>query len=382
MATMLRAWLCARWTLVISGIACLTLPSTVYGSNGNKPRVQARWKPGQPCIETIDKATQSSLLVQYTFDGRDDIRPADSQDEVEDSRRHQFFASCRHRHRQEILPRWISRADLDRALAFGFPIVDPGPERILDSSSAWGNCALRINVDDQRLPITHAQARAGVQWDISVVPTGTYVIDAYTWEPPENLWTSPSRPGAVRVWDSRIDPAPPPAAAIDATASIGFVGQPQQIRGCVSAQPGSTSIWSIAPLPPVGVPATWTDIEGPTPAPDGTFEWSFVPPAPEPGLGLKKWMLRLTVTQPDGLRYEAYNRADLLVLDEDADAEFSYEPPPETGTGCKQGATTPPFYFLIWAFFWRPKQRPNPKHISRCSPSPQGYPTQGPLGTP
>lgn len=353
MQWLLRARIGPKARLLAVGLGFLTPASQANASNGNKPRVQARWTPSTTCIETIDKASRSALHLRYGFDGPDDIKPADSQDEVEDSRRHQFFASCRHRHRQEILPRWISRSDLDRSIAFGFPIVDPGPERILDSSKAWGSCALRINLDDQRVPITHTQAQAGVHWDLASVPTGTYVIDAYTWEPPENLWTSPSRPGAVRVWDSRVDPGPPPAAALAATASIGFVGQPQKITGCVSAQPGSTTTWSLAPLPAVGIPATWTDIEGPSPAPDGAFEWSFVPPAPEPGLGLKKWMLRLTVTQPDGQVYEAYNRADLLVLDEDAEAEFIYEPPPETGTGCKQGAATPPIYFLIWALLWR-----------------------------
>lgn len=357
MVSLLRSWVGAPLTLIATSLGCLTLALPARASNGNKPRVQARWAPTSGCIETIDRATQSSLHLNYGFDGPDDLKPADSQDEVADSRRHQFFATCRHRHRQEILPRWISRADLDRSVAFGFPIVDPGPERILDSSSSWSTCALRINADDQRLPITQAQASAGVHWDLTEVPTGTYVIDAYTWEPPENLWTSPSRPGAVRVWDSRIDPAPPPAAAIDATASIGFVGQPQELTGCIQAQPGSTGTWSLAALPPVGVPATWIDIDGPIPAPEGVFAWSFVPPAPEPGLGLKKWMVRLTVTQPDGQSYQAYNRADLLVLDEDVDAEFSYVPPIETDTGCNQGAASPFAWLLLPILAWRRRER-------------------------
>lgn len=339
------------------GLLAGAFASPALGSNGNKPRVQVRWTPGEHCIQTLDKATQSNLHFTYDFDGPDDLVPSDSKDEVPDSRRHQFFASCRHRHRQELLPRWISRADFDRSKAFGFPIIDPGPERILETSTDWSRCTLRINADAQRVPITHAQAQAGVHWDISSIPTGTYVIDAYTWEPPENLWTSPSRPGAIRVWDSRQEASPPPAAAITAQASIGFVNQAQTIQGCIQAQPGSTMTWSVASLPPLGVPANWTSLDTPSPVVSGPLEWSFMPPPLPEGVGVGKWMLRLTVQDPSGREYHAYSRSDLLVLDPSVDPEFIYEPPPkEQEPGCRAqvSGANHPWPWLLGLLFLLP----------------------------
>lgn len=341
---------------ILVGLWLTAVPAT-YASNGNKPRVQVRWPDGSPCIETYDKRVQTQVHFAYGFDGADDIKPANSEDEVEDSRRHQFFASCRHRHRQESFPRWISRADFNRAQAFGFPLVDPGPKGILEESPEWAQCTSRITPDATRLPITQARARQGFHWDIQNIPSGTYMIDAYTWEPPENLWTHPSRPGVVRIWDSGQDPAPPPAAAIDGKPSIGFVGQAQIIQACVDAQPGATITWSVASLPPLGVPPQWIPQGGPAPAQNGPLQWSFTPPAPpDPMIGVSKWMLRLSVQEPSGRQYHAYSRADLLALDPSVDAEFVYEPPPPPPEGCavsrpsKQGTMWFGLVFVVAAF--------------------------------
>lgn len=330
----------------------------VLASNGNKPRVQVRWPDQAECISTFDKATQSVVNVNYGFEGPDDLRPDDTKDEVQDSRRHQFFASCRHRHRQEIFPRWISRADFERAKAFGFPIVDPGPRGILDSNPDWSQCVRRIQPDHARLPITQAQAQAGFIWDIQDIPTGTYIIDAYTWEPPENLWTHPSRPGAIRIWDSRKESGPPPAAAIRAKASIGYIGQPQKIRGCIAAGPGATVSWSVSPLPPLGVAPTWVDQGPATAASNGAIEWTFTPPAPpNPSLGVSKWMVRLHVQEPDGRSYDAYSRADLLVLNPSVDAEFVYEPPPKPDPGCSFTRPTPSSWCWLALLLLAPARR-------------------------
>lgn len=315
---------CGAWAL---GLALAPCPGA-RASNGNKARVQVRWPSGLECIQTVDKAHTSTFHIAYDFNGPDDIPPVDSIDEVEDSRRHQFFAMCRHRHRQEILPRWISQHDFDRAQAFGYPNLNPGLAGILDRSPDWGSCALRINSDDARRPITHALAQQGIPWGIASVPSGTYVINGYTWEPPENLWTQPSRPGVVRIWNSRSEGSPAPAAAFDAVASIGYVGQSQSVAGCLAADPGSTAEWSIAELPPLGVPPQWIPLGPAEPAIAGRFDREIVPPTPIVSYGVSKWMLRLVLRDPQGRSYTAYSRSDLLVLDQSGDQDFEYLPPP------------------------------------------------------
>lgn len=326
----LRKVRCRCWAL---GLALAPLASA-QASNGNKPRVQVRWPAGAECIQTVDKAKANSIRFAYDFNGPDDIPPIDSVDEVEDSRRHQFFAMCRHRHRQEILPRWISQRDFDRAKAFGYPNLSPGLGGILDHSPDWGNCALRINGDDARRPITHALAQRGISWELGSIPSASYVINGYTWEPPENLWSQPSRPGVVRIWDSRSESSPPPAAALDAIASIGYLGQSQNLAGCIAADPGSTIEWSIAELPPLGVPPQWFPLGAAEPAIQGRFNREITPPAPTVSYGVSKWMLRLVVRDPQGRSYTAYSRSDILVLDQSGDQDFEYLPPPPKESSC------------------------------------------------
>lgn len=199
--------------------------------------------------------------------GQDPVpNPPQAQDEVADSRRHQFFASCSQRALDDALPNWIDSSDIQAAAAVETccvpnecaagmcPLIEPdslSDEEVLDTHSSWSCCTKAIG---GREPITVGQANEGVVWDTSGWAPGVYVVDGYTWEPPYNLWSR--RPGFVKIVDSAADAPLHPAAAImsvdDEVDNDGTVDgcETITIRGCVDADASATlDVWWRASQP-------------------------------------------------------------------------------------------------------------------------------------
>lgn len=208
------------------------------------------------CILTIDKVEDSSHHFDYgvSFDDHE-LRPGDA--ELPDARTHQFFAvrgyvamsagdvvfarmddaaGALHK-----LPHWMSRAELQRAAAampadyegdFAADAVQPFD--ILEGNSEVAPWLQMITGSDVRIPITTREAASGFDWDLTVVPLGTYQIVGYIFSPPYNGWAA--RSGLVRVVERGEGP---PAVTVERVAAQLFAGQGRRLRGCVAAASGA-----------------------------------------------------------------------------------------------------------------------------------------------
>ncbi len=156
-----------------------------------------------------------------------------SPDELPDSRTHQFVALCRERPLTELLPGWLTRDDVERSAQIGLlDSADLSSAALLDESPTWTDCLVRITGDDERRPITFAQAALGVDWDTTGVPVGVWAIVGHTFEPPLNLWRD--RPGFVKIVDDRDDPEQDlPALALLGDEQVLEPGATFELDGCV-----------------------------------------------------------------------------------------------------------------------------------------------------
>lgn len=290
-------------------LAALGPASAVHAGNGPEPRTPVDWT-GTPCMSIVDRSVDPVLHLDYSVPMEDDQL---TDDELEDSRTHQFFAFCRSRTPQEFMPRWITWDDVERARAIGIAPSNIYDSDVLESSEAWTNCWHRINADDDRRPITNEAAAAGVDWDTSELPVGAYVLDGYTWEPPSNLWTP--CPSVVKVVDDPDPSASPPAASITTKEAFLDVGEGVAIEGCVSAEPGSvmTASWA---LPTSEV--VWEPIVEDAPVEGEGFSFDFVPPPDLVGAGL---MIRVTVEDPSGRSYATHMIDRVYVVGDDEPGE-------------------------------------------------------------
>ena len=282
----------------IATVLTLT-PATALAGNGNHPRTPVLW-PETPCRTVVDRSAEPILGMEYTIPYEDiDATP----DEVVDSRRHQFLAFCRGANVQEPYPTWITWKDVDAADAKGLATPDLSDADVLETSPEWKNCFVRITGDDQRRPITFAEAMTGVNWDLAGIAAGPYLIHGYTWEPAFNAYWPTN--GYVQVIDGPDRSAALPGLGIyygDTDGSgIIWADQTLKIRGCPYALPDSkiTAYWS----PPM--PITWTPfatelvIDG-----ESEFEVEFIPP-PEAASGLRV-MFRLDLVDPMGREFSAH----------------------------------------------------------------------------
>lgn len=287
-------------TLGAAALALVAVPAAA--SNGTKPRIPVDWT-GAPCLTIVDRSVQPVLHLPYAVSQDDtDLTP----DEVSDSRTHQFFALCRARDPQSFLPRWITQADIDRAAMVGAAPETVDPDDVFETSSEWADCWFRITADDDRRPITLAQAAEGVDWDTSAVPAGTYVVEGYTWEPALNIWSG--RPGVVKVVDDADPASSAPALAIDNTEEVLNKNEPVTIHGCVSAMEGSTvtAYWGLAESE-----VTWVPFVEGDPVSGESFAVDFMPPEELAG---ESSMIRVDVTDPMGRTYTSYMRELVIVL--------------------------------------------------------------------
>lgn len=290
-------------------VGLVLVPGLAWAGNGTHPRTPVLWEPEPACMTIVDRSVDPVLEFSYTI-LYEDVVPPEAMDEVEDSRRHQFLAFCRQHSVQVPLPIWLSQADVDKADEKN--LVDPlglTPADIIDTSPEWMDCMVRITADDQRRPITFAEAMKPVVWDTTGLPVGPYVIDGYTWEPAFNIYSL--RNGVVKVIDDPDPAMSPPALAIRNHLDddvIVYKDQDLRVFGCFDAMDGSTITGYWAQTDNEGGDLTWNAFGADTPVEGGEFELAFTPP--EETLG-KLVAMRVDITDPQDRTYTAH--MDVLV---------------------------------------------------------------------
>lgn len=294
-----------RASALAIGLGLWAVAPSASAGNGIKPRIPVEWAD-TPCMTVVDRSVNAVVHMDYTISKEDTELTGD---EVDDSRRHQFFALCRASDPQSFMPRWITQSDIDRALQVGAAPDQIDPEDILESSTEWAGCFERINADDDRVPITFAAAEAGVDWDTSDVPAGLYVIEGYTWEPALNLWSR--RPGVIKVVDDPDPAQSGPALAVGNTEEVISKNETVVIEGCVDAMEGATvtAYWGLAESE-----VTWQPFITDDPVMADSFAVEFDPPETLAGESV---MIRVDVTDPTGRTYTNYMRDLVIVLGTD-----------------------------------------------------------------
>jgi len=301
-----------RLRLAVVG-SCWLLPGIAAASNMTHPRTPVVWDGGggecqlpelqTPCMTLHDRSQDPTLHLPYNIPYPDlEVTP----DEVADSRRHQFFAFCRQHSPQDFLPVWITDADV--ASAELAELLDPGtvePADIMEHAVPWQDCWYRINADVDRRPISCEMAAAGVEWDTSAVPAGSYAIEGYTYEPVFNIWVL--RPGVVKVHDGDPD-AVGPAAAVMTGELTPYKDDVVMIDGCVDAVEGTTYSVSYAV---VAEEIQWVEYAADQPVAGETFEFEFAPPE---ALAGESGMIKVDFTDPMDRTWTAYMRENIIVI--------------------------------------------------------------------
>jgi hypothetical protein len=301
----------------------LLMPGLARAGNGVHPRTPVKWEPAPACMTIVDRTIDPKLTFSYTIP-YEDLRPADSTDEVEDSRRHQFIGFCADHSPQQPLPEWLSMADVDVAVQLG--IIDAGevkPDNMLETNPEWKDCFTRITADDERRLITFAEAMKPVVWDTTGLPVGAYIISGYTWEPVFNIWSD--RPGVVKIVDDPDPAANPPALVITNTDEIKYPGEMITLVGCLDAMDGSTvtGYWAATADDTPDV-LEWASFAADTPVSGDAFEVPFLPPEATHGQSIA---IKLEIVDPMDRKYTAH-MTDLATILEGG--------PSETG-GCTDG---------------------------------------------
>ncbi len=284
------------------GVLLLALAPVAKAGNGPEPRTPVDWT-GASCMTIVDRSVSATVHLDYAIPMEDTEL---TQDEVEDSRTHQFFGFCRALDPQTYLPRWITEADVERAREIGIAPPTVNSRNVMETNTDWADCWHRINADDERRPITYAAAEEGVDWDTTDLAVGTYVIEAYTWEPPLNIWSS--RAGVIKVVDGPDPALSPPAVGISNTQDVIDQTETVIIEGCASAEDGSTvtAYWGL----PAGE-VTWIPFVENDPVRGDSFAFEFDPPQEAVGESV---MIRVDITDPSGRSYSHYMRDLVYVL--------------------------------------------------------------------
>jgi hypothetical protein len=283
-------------------------PQPAPAANASKPRVPVVWGD-VPCLQLVDVSQTPVLHLEYSVASEENAEL--TPDEVSDSRRHQFFAFAA-QHFEAAPPTWITRADIDRAALVDPMVVPDGiaPDDVLETSSRWpADEWVRITADDMRVPITFAQAMLGVDWDLTAVSPGTWLVKGYTWEPIRNLWST--RWAAVKVIASEADAADAgPSVILLPDGGAIESGLPHALPGCVDAPAGSALTLAYGVLEGTLEP-DWVKIETVEDVATGELVLDFVPPHELVGAQVQ---LRLTITDPDGHAYVAHSPESFTVI--------------------------------------------------------------------
>lgn len=332
----------ARSVSVLAAALLVTLAARpALAGNTVHPRTPVLW-PDAPCITTIDRSAAPSFEFTYEIPNEDTQL---SFDEFENSRRHQFLGFCRQWPAGRPPPRYISLADLERAVMAGFEVGEmlDDPEATLETSSVWAGCWTRITADDDRRPITDLAAAEPVTWDLANIDPGTWLIAGYTWEPPYNLWSR--APWVLRVVDEPVPINPQAAVSLADTTDTVYFDEVLELPICVDAAPGSTLTLEWAPSKPELLEWSALDevpLDGPT-----ELLHPFVPPPESFGLTI---VVRATVEQPLGASYEGHALSPVIVFappsegdgDGDGDETDEGDESSESESGGETGPGTAP----------------------------------------
>jgi hypothetical protein len=340
-----RAPSVSRWGgCLVAGWLTLAAPGVAQASNGATPRTPPVFQLEQ-CLSIVDRTAESTFVVEFSIPVEDDELTAD---ELDDSRRFQFFAQCRDTHQLvETLPNWITVDDAQRSLDAGLIENLPADGDILESEPTWSGCMLAINGADSRIPITCEATEGGTTWDASRVEAGNYVLRGYTFEPALNRWAY--RRGVVQVHDgeplpvvSLMTPAVPDRQA--------FEGDGPLIEGCMGGPAGTTVTLQWARLIDLGEdePSDWTTFAM-LDATDGDFSVKFEPPAAAVNQAI---VFRGEAVAPSGERWTGYAVGSVVVFPGDGTADgpggpggldhcdFYPDDPDPTGGGTTGDGTT------------------------------------------
>lgn len=291
----------ARFMLLGSALV-LSVSATARASNGIHPRTPVKWEPEPACMTIVDRTVEAKLQLTYTIP-YEDLRPEETSDEVDDSRRHQFIAFCAGHSPQEPLPVWLSAADVTAAEAVGIvKLADLEPDAILETSPMWKDCFTRITADDERRLITFAAAKEPVVWDTTGLAPGAYIVSGYTWEPVFNIWTQ--RQGVVKVVDDPDPSKSGPALAITNRDEIKYSDEVLDVVGCVDAMDGSTvtGYWARTNDDTLDV-LEWMPFAADTPVEGDSFSLPFMPPAESVG---EQIAMKVEIVDPMDRRYTAH----------------------------------------------------------------------------
>lgn len=318
-------------------------------ANGVTPRTRPVFFDAQ-CLSVVDRSVDPVFHLDIAIPFED---LETTSDELDDSRRFEFFAVCSDPSLAEPLPSWTRVSDVERAADAGLLSMEPSDSDVLESSSQWSGCAISMMPDGQRMPISCAATRPGLQWDTRGVPAGNYTVWGYTFEPPINVWEP--RPGVVQVVD---DPElAPPVANLLTPAVEGqrvYLGDEFAIRGCGGGPAGTTITLSWISVIELGRPeANWTsfaeiDLSGG--ASQGDFEVVFEPPAEAKSQSV---VVRAVARAASGESWTAYAPGTLLVVEGDGESDTARVPegpdyceadetPEEGSTGTSSGGEAEP----------------------------------------
>ncbi len=306
--------------MVGAGLAMLAVARPAAAVDGQRLRTPVLWS-GEPCMQVVDRSVATTVNLPYGIPFEDvDI----TEDEVADGRRHQFFALCRDHDPDEELPLWVSEADV--AAAEALELIDLGTvvgDQILDLDPAWTGCALRINADADRRPITFAMADAGIDWDTAGLQAGTYLVEGFTHDPAFSQWWL--RPGVLKVVDDPDPAASDPAAAVLNGEEVVAITEPVTIEGCVSAMPGSTLTASWAQ---VGAGDAWQPFVQDEPVAGESFAIEMLLPVERAGISVR---VQVVVNDPMGRQYTAFMHERVITLPEPGSTDGGCE----TEGGCE-----------------------------------------------
>lgn len=354
-------WL-TGWQREALGVACavactLAVPWTAFAGDTQHPPTPVIWPEPESCVITVDRSVEPVLHLDYEIPFEDTLKTGH---EVEDSRTHQFLALCRQYPHGHPPPKYVSVADLERAIETEneLELSADDPLATMETHPEWSDCFARINADDARLPITFESVEAGVDWDTTDVQPGVYQVVGYTWEPPRNLFVR--APFVVRVTDGDGDD--PVAIAPLAIASQTLSGDESlPLMPCVDLgdQPADglaiRGRWALADQ--ANQPDAWSTFEQRPLTQAAGAPLTFAPPEAAHGLPV---VLAADVVAADeqSLSPAAHGLRELIVIvpssdDTDGGTDTGGDGPgpgqddDATATGCRITGEAPPLPFLL-----------------------------------
>lgn len=298
------------------------LPSLASAGNGLHPRTPVEF-PNAPCMTVVDRSVDPVMHLDYAIPYED---TEVTEDEVHNSRTHQFFAFCRDYHVNKIPPTWVTWTDVMEAEVVGLVPPELTDEDVFETSAEWADCWFRLNEDADRRPITYEEAMMGVDWDTTGLPAGPYVLRGYTYEPAFNIWWR--RTGVVHVVDGPELAGLTPAIALEPVTDGLTLDDTVDVQGCVRAAEGSVvdAYWALADSDEI----VWEPFAMDVPVTGETFSIGYMP---TPETLNHSLIFRVDVRDLDGRRFEAHVPTTSFVI-EDSGCD--------DGSGTNGGIVVPP----------------------------------------